>query len=137
MGAKRANLLGFPTSASGGYPTFASYFATFPAATQANSTIYKYTGGDFSSSNPLQIPSPTLDRVDRDQAYWFSAEVAGDFYAPIEIELSNNAGLSFGRTGSVTTLWLRNRSTNSVTLNLLWRPRYRRLVPRPRSQPCH
>ena len=112
-----ANLLGFPTSASGGYPTFASYFATFPAATQANSTIYKYLGGDFSSSNPLQIHSPTLDRVDRDQAYWFSAEVAGDFYAPIEIELSNNAGLSFGRTGSVITLWLRNRSTNSVTLN--------------------
>ena len=113
-----ANLLGFPTSASGGYPTFANYFATFPAATQANSTIYKYIGGDFSPSNPLQIPSPTLDTVDRDQAYWFSAEVAGDFYAPIEIELSNNAGLLFGRTGSVNTLWLRNRSANSVTVSL-------------------
>jgi hypothetical protein len=114
-----ANLLGFPSSkASGNFPTFSSYFTTFPAAIAANTKIFKYIGGELGANNPLQIFSPTLERVNRDQAYWFSSEVVGNFYAPVQISLSNNEGLAFGRRGSVITARVMNRSAAAVTLRI-------------------
>jgi hypothetical protein len=114
-----ANLLGFPTLKNGAtYPLFSTYFATFSAATAANTKIYKYIGGDLGSGNPLQVFSPTTERLDRTQAYWFSAEVVGNFYAPLEISLSASSGMTFGRTGSLITVRVRNRSTAAVTLTL-------------------
>jgi hypothetical protein len=114
-----ANLLGFPSFKNGSiYPTMSSYFATFPAAIAANTKIYKYVGGDLGAGNPLQVFSPSLERLDATQAYWFSAEVTGDFYAPLEISPSSNAGLAFGRDGSVIKVLVRNRSAAAVTLTL-------------------
>jgi len=114
-----ANLLGFPSSrASGNFPTFSSYFTTFPAAIAANTRIFKYIGGDLGENNPLQIFSPTMERVSRDQAYWFSSEVVGNFYAPVQISLSNNEGLAFGRRGSVITARVINRTAAPMTLRI-------------------
>ena len=114
-----ANFLGFPSSkATGNFPTFSSYFTTFPAAIAANTKIFKYIGGELGANNPLQIFSPTLERVNRDQAYWFSSEVVGNFYAPVQISLSNNDGLAFGRRGSVITARVMNRSAAAVTLRI-------------------
>ena len=73
-----ANFLGFPSSkATGNFPSFSNYFATFPAAIAANAKIFKYVGGELGAGNPLQIFSPANERVDRNQAYWFSSEVVG------------------------------------------------------------
>lgn len=95
-----ANFIGFPSFKNGSnYPLFSNYFATFPAATAATAKIFKYVGGDLGASNPLQIFSPTSERLDRTQAYWFSSEVVGNFYAPMEFNLSHASGLTFGRTG--------------------------------------
>jgi hypothetical protein len=114
-----ANLLGFPSSkASGNFPTFSSYFTTFPVATAAGAKIFKYVGGELGAGNPLQIFSPTMERVDRDQAYWFSSEVVGNFYAPVQISLSNNEGFAFGRRGSVITARVMNRSAAVMTLRI-------------------
>ncbi len=114
-----ANLLGFPTYKNGSiFPTFASYFATFPAAIASSSKIFKYAGGDLSSTNPIQLFSTTSERVDRNQAYWFSAKVAGEYYAPLEFSLSNSDGLSFGRTRSEIKLRIRNRTSAVVTVTL-------------------
>ena len=114
-----ANFLGFPSSkASGNFPTFANYFATFPAAIAANAKIFKYVGGELGAGNPLQIFSPNLERVDRDQAYWFSSEVVGNFYAPVQISLSNNAGFAFGRRGTVITARVMNRTAAVMTLRI-------------------
>ena len=115
-----ANLLGFPSRFSDGstYPTFTSYFATFPAAIAANTTIYKYIGGDIGPGNPLQIFVPASERVDRNQAYWFDATVVGSFYAPLEITPSNLDGLTYGRTGSLVTVRVRNRTAAPVTLTI-------------------
>lgn len=114
-----ANLLGFPTFKNGAnYPLFSAYFATFPAAIAANTKIFKYVGGDLGPANPLQVFSTNTERVDRTQAYWFSAEVVGGFYAPMEISLSSNDGLVFGRSGSVITARVRNRTAAPVTLTL-------------------
>lgn len=112
-----ANLLGFPTRQNGNYPLFSNYFATFPAAIAANSKIFKYVGGEFSATNPLQIFSPSLERVERNQAYWFESEVVGNFYAPLEISLTHSGGLLFGRTGSAITARIRNRTGAVVTLS--------------------
>ena len=114
-----ANLLGFPSYKSGStYPTLAAYFATFPAAIAANTRVYKYVGGDLGPGNPLQVFSPTSERLDATQAYWFSAEVTGDYYAPLEISPSSNSGLAFGRDGSFIKLLVGNRSNAVVTLTL-------------------
>ncbi len=115
-----ANLLGFPArlSAGGTYPTFSSYFATFPAAIAGGTTIFKYVGGEVGPLNPLQVFSAVTERVDRNQAYWFDATVVGNFYAPLEITSSVAEGLAFGRTGSLVTVRIRNRTAAVVTLTV-------------------
>lgn len=116
-----ANLLGFPTRAhptGGTYPTFSTYFETFPAAIAGNTAIYKYIGGDIGPANPAQIFSPLAERVDRHQAYWFDATVVGTFYAPLEITPSNLDGLTFGRTGARVIVRVRNRTSAPVTLTI-------------------
>lgn len=124
-----ANLMGFPTRLNVNYPLFSNYFATFPAAIASNAKIYKYIGGELGSGqqvgqgppgqdNPQQIFSPSTERLDRNQAYWFEAEVVNRFYAPVEVSLSHEDGLTFGRTGSVVTLRVRNRTSSGMTLTL-------------------
>lgn len=113
-----ANLLGFPTQLSSNYPLFSNYFATFPAAIAANTKIYHYVGGDIGPGNPIQVFSPAVERVDRNQAYWFDATVVGNFYAPLEITPTNLDGLVFGRTGSLITVRVRNRTAAVVTLTV-------------------
>ena len=114
-----ANLLGFPSYATGStFPTFSSYFATFPAAIASNVKIYKYNGGELGAGNPVQVFSTSTERVDRNQAYWFDSEVVGNFYAPVEISISNGSGLDFGRTGSTITVRLLNRSSTVSTVTI-------------------
>jgi hypothetical protein len=114
-----ANLLGFPSRSSAGtFPLFSNYFATFPAAISSNFRIYKYMGGELNANNPFQIFAPTLDRVHRDQAYWFEAEVVGNFYGPLQINLSMPQGMDFGRTRSIMTARLINRTGNAMTVTI-------------------
>lgn len=113
-----ANLLGFPTKADPSYPFFSNYFSTFPAAIATNTKIYKYVGGDIGPGNPVQVFSPTTERLDRNQAYWFEAAVVGDFYAPLEISPSDLKGLNYGRNGALFTVRVRNRTAAPVTLTI-------------------
>jgi hypothetical protein len=113
-----ANFMGFPTRLNGTYPLFSSYFATFPAAIAANTKIFKYVGGDLGPANPMQVFSPSTERLDASQGYWFSAEVVGNFYAPVEVSLSQAAGLDFGRNASVITMRVLNRTATAMTLTL-------------------
>jgi hypothetical protein len=114
-----ANLLGFPAYKNGANsPTMSAYFATFPAAIASNTKVYKYVGGDLGPGNPLQVFSTASERLDSNQAYWFSAEVTGDYYSPLEISPSSNGGLAFGRDGSGIKVLVRNRSSSVVTLTL-------------------
>ena len=112
-----ANLNGFATFKNGAnFPTFANYFTTFPTATAASTKIYKFVGGDLGPNNPLQIFSTTLERVDRNQGYWFSAEVVGDFTGPVKMSFSNSNALDFGRTRTTVSASFYNRSAAPVTL---------------------
>ncbi len=114
-----ANLMGFPSKLTAStYPTMGTYFATFPAAITSNVKIYKYVGGDLGPGNPIQVFYSTSERLDRNQAYWFDSEVVGDFYAPVDISLSNSSGIDFGRTGSTITVRLLNRSATVSTVTI-------------------
>lgn len=114
-----ANLLGFPSAGLGNTaPLFSSYFATFPAAIAPSTKIFKYVGGEFGQLNPLQVLTPSTERLDRHTAYWFDSAVVSNFYAPLEISLSNPNGPDFGKTGSAMTVRVSNRSSAPVTLNL-------------------
>jgi hypothetical protein len=114
-----ANLLGFPSFKNGSnFPLFSNYFASFPSAIAANTKIFKYVGGDLGSGNPLQIFAPTTERVDRTQAYWFSSEVVGNFYGPMEITTDNLKGIAFGKTESIIKVLVRNRSASAITLTI-------------------
>lgn len=113
-----ANLMGFPSKLNGTYPTISNYFATFPAAIAANTKVFKYIGGELSAGNPIQVFSNLSEPLDRTKAYWFSAEVVENFQTPLEINLSNSAGIDFGRSGSIITVRIRNRSATAVTLTL-------------------
>ncbi len=111
-----ANFLGFP-AASSTSPILSSYFASFPVATASPSKIYKYIGGELSSTNPLQV-SPTAERLNRNTAYWFEVATVGDFTGPLKYELPSSDGLAFGRTGSVITVGVTNRTSSALTLTL-------------------
>lgn len=113
-----ANFLGFPTRLNSTYPLFPSYFASFPAAIAANTKIFKYVGGDLGPANPVQVFSPSTERVDASQGYWFSAEVVGNFYAPVEVTLSQAEGMDFGRNGSIITMRVLNRTAAAMTLTI-------------------
>ncbi len=114
-----ATFLGFPTrNNSGSFPTFAAYFATFPAAIATNTRIFRYAGGPLGATNPVQVFSTGQERVDRNQAYWFEAAVVGNFYAPLEVSPSAPDGLNFGRTGSTFIVRVRNRTSAPVTLTV-------------------
>lgn len=114
-----ANLLGFPSRLNGAsYPSFANYFQTFPAAVAANSKIFRYVGGDLGPGNPTQLFSTSAEQVDRNRAYWFEAEVVGNFFAPLDLSLSTLTGIDFGRTGSVVTARVRNPRASNITLTL-------------------
>ncbi|WP_221030552.1 hypothetical protein [Actomonas aquatica] len=113
-----ANLLGFPSRLSGNYPLFSTYFATFPVATASNSKIYKYDGGPLGPGNPIQVFSPSSERLDRTKAYWFEAPVVGNFYAPLEVTPSRLDGLHYGRTGSLITVRVRNRTASALNLTV-------------------
>ena len=61
-----ANLMGFPALQNGASsPLMSNYFASFPIATAANTRIFKYVGGDLGPGNPLQVFSPSAERIDR------------------------------------------------------------------------
>ena len=114
-----ANLMGFPTFKNGlNFPTFATYFATFPAAIVSNTQIFQYVGGELGPSNPIQVFSTLGEEVDRSKAYWFSAEAVENFVGPLDIQLTNGSGLDFGRNGSIISVRTRNRSNTAVTVTL-------------------
>ena len=114
-----ANLMGFPSKITNtAYPLFSNFFASFPSVVASNVRIFKYVGGELGPTNPLQIFSPTSERLDRNQAYWFDSEVVSNFYAPVDVSLSNRDGLDYGRTGSVITVGLQNRSSATSTVTI-------------------
>src|SRR5690606_34495288 len=98
-------------------PLMTSYFASFPRAIAAPSKVFKYIGGNLNDTNPLQV-SASMERLNRHTAYWFEVAAVSDFTAPVEYELPGTGGLAFGRTGSILTMGVMNRTTSAMTITI-------------------
>jgi hypothetical protein len=98
-----------------------SYFASYPSASTTvlatPAKIYKYIGGELGSGNPMLV-SPGAETLDSNNACWFNVATVGNFTAPVEYEVASSAGLAFGRTQTVGSIGITNRSTSSLTLTL-------------------
>lgn len=117
-----ANFMGFP-SKSDPAPTFNSYLSSYQSA-QTNvlaptTKIYKYVGGALGPNNPVPI-LPT-EKLESNRAYWFKVATVGNFTGPLEYEVASSEGLAFGRTGVMTVVGVKNRSSRQmlVKMNLL------------------
>ncbi len=116
-----ANLLSFQTKSTSP-TTFYNFFSQgFPAPVASGSDIYKYLGGDLSTTNPFKIFSPSYEPLNRNQAYWFESQVVSNYHGPIEVELSNPLGIIFANEGSVVSLKLKNRTNQVQTLTITGR----------------
>lgn len=111
-----ANFLGFP-AATKTKPIMNSYFGSFPKAVTSPAKVFKYIGGDLGETNPIQVPTAT-ETLNRNTAYWFETAVVSDFTAPVEYELPGTEGIAFGRSSSVVTMGIMNRTTSAITLTL-------------------
>jgi hypothetical protein len=114
------NFLGFP-SGTASVPKMSSYFASYPSASTTvlatPSKIFKYIGGELSANNPMLV-APGTESLDPNKAYWFNVATVGNFTAPLEYEVASSAGLAFGRTQTVSSIGITNRSTSNLILTI-------------------
>jgi len=116
-----ANFMGFPALQNS--KNFSQYFASFinsgMTGLPANTKVYKYVGGNLSTSNPLSlnVSASSSELVAPNTAYWFSMPAVSDFSGPLSYEMASSDGLAFGRSVTMLTLGIKNRTTASLTCN--------------------
>ena len=116
-----ANFMGFPALQNS--KNFSQYFASFinsgMTGLPADTKVYKYIGGNLSDSNPalLSISASSAELVAPNTAYWFSMPAVSDFSGPLSYEMASSDGLAFGRSLTMLTLGIKNRTTASLTCN--------------------
>ena len=114
-----ANFMGFPALQNS--KNFSQYFASFinsgRTGLPADTKVYKYIGGNLSSSNPalLSISASSAELVAPNTAYWFSMPAVSDFSGPLSYEMASSDGLAYGRALTMLTLGIKNRTTASLT----------------------
>jgi hypothetical protein len=111
------HLAGFPVVTTGTTPTFSTYLAATGFAV-GSAPILRYNGGPIANgSNPIAAV-PTINRIERGQAYWIRINNFSRYYGPLKVEIDAGTRVDFGtRSGEVKVL-LTNLTTNSLTLTL-------------------
>jgi hypothetical protein len=116
-----ANFMGFPALQNS--KNFSQYFASFinsgKTGLPVGTKVYKYIGGNLSDSNPLSlnVSASSSEFVSPNTAYWFSMAAVSDFSGPLSYEMASSDGLAFGRSLTMLTLGIKNRTTASLTCN--------------------
>jgi len=112
------NFIGFPALSGG--QVISTYLKSMIAGgvtgLPSGTKVYKYTGGDLSTTNPALVTT-TSERVDPDKPYWFNYSTVSDFEGPVHCELPSTDGLAFGRTLSTLTVGITNRNVSAGVLN--------------------
>ena len=116
-----ANFMGFPALQNS--KNFSQYFASFinsgRTGLPVGTKVYKYIGGNLSDSNPalLNVSASSPELVAPNTAYLFSMPAVSDFSGPLSYEMASSDGLAFGRSVTMLTLGIKNRTTASLTCN--------------------
>jgi len=111
------NFLGFPTPAASP-PMFDSFLSLAPAF-QSAAEIYQYPGGNLGATNPARVFAMHTTPVTRGQAFWMRAGTTfNNYFCPFQVALQNQAGVSFGDSGSQYSLTLANLTASNLTVSL-------------------
>lgn len=118
------NFLGFPTPApTSGTLNFDNFLGPAPEF-QSTAEIYRYPGGSLGATNPVRVFPPVFRNtfVKRGEAFWIrSGADYNRYYGPVEVNLQNSAGVTFGDALGTYSVRLKNVTTSSrtVTMSLL------------------
>ena len=112
------NLLGFPTPA-GAPPNFENFLTPAPDSLYTSAEIYRYPGGNLSSTNPMRLFAFRTTPVTRGAAYWIRAgDLFNRYFGPFEVSLSDASGVAFGTTAGQKNFRLRNLTATARTVTL-------------------
>lgn len=113
------NFIGFPTVSSDP-PGFEDFLAEAPAMQLAE--IFRYTGGEFSSSNPGRIFALRTTPVQRGEAYWVrSNQGFNEYFGPFKVLASGGDRIQYGTSVSSAGFRLRNLTSEPLTVHLTLR----------------
>jgi hypothetical protein len=111
------HLAGFPVITSGTKPTFSSYLSATGFAL-GSAPILRYNGGPIVQNiNPLAVV-PTVNRIERGQAYWIRVNQFSRYYGPLKVELDSGSGVDFGTRSDEVKLLITNQTSGSLTFTL-------------------
>lgn len=112
------NLLGFPTPA-GSPPNFENFLTPAPDSLYTSAEIYRYPGGELSSTNPMRLFAFRTTPVTRGAAYWVrSGDLFNRYFGPFEVSLPDAGGVHFGTTAGQQSFRLRNLTATNRTVTL-------------------
>lgn len=109
------NLVGFPVK-PGTTPQLNRYLKG-AGIVDDNTEAYRFVGGPFSASNPLQAPIRTIN-ASRGQAFWIRSDKYTDFYGPIQVRVALDDGLNYGSGGSQKRVVLTNQTSAAIDVTL-------------------
>ena len=105
------NLVGFPVSEAA-KPTFAEYFRGVPA--HDGKAAFRLVNGAW---RKIDRPAETVMR--RGEAYWVYSEGGSDYQGPFDLRLFAGDHLRYFNGQFTATFFLRNRSTNPVSVTII------------------
>ncbi len=117
------NFVGFPTVAASA-PSFENFLAEAPLLQlllAGTGGIYRYTGGEFSPTNPGKLFLLQTTPVRRGEAYWIQAgqpNYYNKYYGPFEVVSGITGALEFGDQLSSAAFRLRNQTSEPLTVTL-------------------
>ena len=113
------NFLGFPMQPTLALPDRSlERFLSFSSALNNNPATFFYDGGELGANNPLRVTAPRTTSVKRGSAYWVQSTGYTDYYGPLQVTLSNSAGIDYGDALVTIRLNLKNTTTQAVTATL-------------------
>lgn len=111
------NFFGFSTPGTNA-PMFDGFLALSPPLQNA-AQIFTYTGGELSTTNPVQVFAFRNTPVTRGQSFWIRAQsVANTYFGPFQVVAANPTGVAFGDSLSEYSLRLHNSTSTNLTINL-------------------
>ena len=111
------HLAGFPVITTGTRPTFSSYLV--PTGFALGSVpILRYNGGPIvNGTNPVAVV-PTVNRIERGQAYWIRINQFSRYYGPLKVEIDAGPQIAFGTRSDEVKVLLTNQTTGNLTVAL-------------------
>ena len=115
------NFIGFPTPAATSSTLTVDTFLNPAPDFKSNADIYQYTGGDLGDSNPAKVSSALFrgTYVPRGKAFWIRSGTAYNrYFGPVEVNLQNSSGVTFGDSLGTYSVRLKNVTSTSTTVTM-------------------